>query len=72
MKSKTMDRRLTLGFGDGADQFKATLADCITEIDRLREIMKADDARIVQSQARTRILMAQIEETMKSRARKAA
>ena len=72
MKSRTMDKGLTLGFGNGAEQFKATLAECITEIDRLREIMKQDDIRIEQSQVRTRILMAQIEETMKSRARKAA
>ena len=72
MKSKTMNKEMTFGFGDGVEQFKAALADCIAEMDRLREIIKADEVKITQSQARTRILMAQIEETMKSRARKGA
>ena len=72
MKSKTMDKGLTLGFGNGAEQFKAALSECITEIDRLREIMRQDDIRIEQSQAQTRILKAQIDEMMKPRERKAA
>lgn len=72
MKSKTMDKGLTFSFGDGVEQFKATLSECIAEIDRQREIIKEDNIRIAQSQSRTHILMAQIEEMMKSRARKAA
>lgn len=72
MKSKTVDKGLAPGFDNGAEQFKAALLECITEIDRLRKIMRQDDIRIEQSQAQTRILKAQIDEMMKPHERKAA
>jgi hypothetical protein len=49
-----------------------TLVECITEIDRLREMMKADDLRIAKSQARTYAIMAEMDAVTQSRERQAA
>ena len=52
-----MDKALTISQSD-AEQLRMTLTECITEIDRLREMMKQDDIRIAQSQARSCAIMA--------------
>ncbi len=54
-----------------AEQLKATLSECITEIDRLREIMRRDDIEIARSQVRTRELLAEIKAMRTSPERKA-
>ena len=41
-------------------QFLTTLSQCIAEMDRLRGLMKEDDIKIAQSQARTWALIEEI------------
>lgn len=50
-----------LNFRDEYRRFRVTLSECTAEIDRLRELMKADDVIIANSQARTKELMKEIE-----------
>ncbi len=50
-----------LNFRDEYRQFCVTLFECTAEIDRMRELMKADDVIIAKSQARTKELMKEIE-----------
>ena len=57
---------------EDAVQLKLVLTQCLTEIDRLREQMSRDDVEIARSQARTRALLAEIDEIMRPMARKAA
>jgi len=54
-----MDKALTISRSD-AEQLRMTLIECITEIDRLREIMKEDDIKIAQSQSRSWALIEEI------------
>jgi len=67
-----MDEALTMPSAEDAAQLQRTLSDCIAEIDRLRELMRRDDIEIARSQARTRAIMAEIDEIMKPTERKAA
>ena len=57
---------------EDAAQLKLVLTQCLTEIDCLREQMSRDDVEIARSQARTRALLAEIDEIMRPMARKAA
>lgn len=67
-----MDEALTMPSAEDAAQLQKTLSECIAEIDRLRELMRRDDIEIARSQARTRAIMAEIDEIMKPAERKAA
>lgn len=67
-----MDEALTMPNAEDAAQLQKTLSECIAEIDRLRELMRRDDIEIARSQARTRAIMAEIDEIMKPTERKAA
>ena len=67
-----MDEVLTMPSAEDAAQFKLTLSECITEIDRLRELMRQDDVEIARSQARTRALLTEIDEIMRPTERRAA
>lgn len=67
-----MDEVLTMPNAEDAAQLQRTLTECIAEIDRLRELMRRDDIEIARSQARTRAIMAEIDEIMKPTERKAA
>lgn len=67
-----MDEVLTMPNAEDAAQLQKTLSECIAEIDRLRELMRRDDIEIARSQARTRAIMAEIDEIMKPTERKAA
>ncbi len=53
-------------------QLQLILSQCITEIDRLREIMSQDDIEIARSQARTRALLAEMKSMRTPTERKAA
>ncbi len=56
-----MDEALTMNpSAEDAAQLQVILSQCITEIDRLREMMRQDDVEITRSQARTRALLAEI------------
>jgi hypothetical protein len=44
----------------GADDFKAAISRCISEIDQLFERMRRDQAEIVESEARTRAILAEV------------
>jgi len=55
-----VDEALTMPSAEDAAQLQLILPQCITEIDRLREIMRRDDVEIARSQARTRALLAEI------------
>lgn len=66
-----MDKALTISRSD-AEQLRMTLIECITEVDRLREMMKEDDIRIAKSQALTYAIMAEMDAMAKSRERQAA
>ncbi len=63
---------LTMPSAKEAAQLKATLSECITEIDRLRELMRLDDIEIAHSRARTWEMLAEIDEIMKPVERKAS
>ena len=67
-----MDDVLTMPSAEDAAQLQRTLTQCITEIDRLRELMQQDDVRIERSQVRTRALLAEIKAARTSADRKAA
>jgi len=68
-----MDEALTMNpSAEDAAQLQLILSQCIAEIDRLRELMRRDDIEIARSQARTRAIMAEIDEIMKPTERKAA
>ena len=68
-----MDEVLTMNPSpEDAAQLKLTLSQCITEIDRLREIMSRDDIQIARAQARTRALLAEIKAMRDADERKAA
>lgn len=67
-----MDEVLTMPSAEDAAHLQLILTECITEIDRLRELMRRDDIEIARSQARTRAIMAEIDEIMKPTERKAA
>ena len=68
-----MDEVLTMNpSAEDAAQLQKTLSECIAEIDRLRELMRRDDIEIARSQARTRAIMAEIDEIMKPTEWKAA
>lgn len=54
-----MEKALTISQSD-AEQLRMTLSECLAEMDRLREIMKADDIKIAQSQARSWALIKEI------------
>ena len=71
MKSKSINEALTISQSD-AEQLRTTLSECIAEIDRLREIMKEDDIRIANSQARTYAIMAEMDAMAKPRKQKVA
>lgn len=66
-----MDKVLTISRSD-AEQLRMTLKECITEIDRLREMMQEDDIRIAKSQARTYAIMAEMDAVTQSKDRQAA
>jgi hypothetical protein len=66
-----MDDVLTMPSAEDAAQLQKTLSECITEIDRLRELMRRDDVEIARSQARTRALLAEIK-AMRTPVEKAA
>jgi len=55
-----MDDVLTMPSAEDAAQLKLTLSQCITEIDRLRELMRRDDIEIERSRARTWEILAEI------------
>ena len=59
-----MDDVLTIPSVEDAAQLKLTLTQCIAEVDHLQELMRQDDIWIARSQARTRALMAEIDEMM--------
>ena len=67
-----MDEVLTMPSAEDAALLKVTLSQCITEIDRLRELMHQDDIKIDRSRTRTRVLLREIDEIMKPPERKAA
>lgn len=67
-----MDEVMTMPSAEDAAQLKVTLSQCITEIDRLRELMRQDDIEIDRSRTRTRALLREIDEIMKPPGRKAA
>ncbi len=68
-----MDEALTMNpSAEDAAQLQVILSECITEIDRLRELMRRDDIEIARSKARTRAIMAEIDEIMKPTERKVA
>jgi|GEM_PF-1324755 len=55
-----MDEMLMMPTAEEAAQLQLTLSQCIMEIDELREMMSRDDIEIARSQARSRVLMAEI------------
>ncbi len=68
-----MDEVLTINpNAEDAAQLQVILSQCITEIDRLREMMSRDDIEIARSQARTRALLAEIKAMRTPAERKAA
>ena len=48
-----MDEVMTMPSAEDAAQLKVTLSQCITEIDRLRELMRQDDIKIDRSRTQT-------------------
>lgn len=52
--------RALANFRDEYRQFRVTLSECTAEVDRLREMMKANDIIIVRSQARTQAVIEEI------------
>lgn len=68
-----MDEALTMNpSAEDAAQLQLILSECITEIDRLREMMSRDDVEIARSQTRTRALLAEIKAMRTAPERKAA
>jgi len=66
-----MEKMLTITQSD-AEQLCMTLSECLAEMDRLREIMKQDDIKIAQSQARSWELIREIKAMRAADKRKAA
>ncbi len=66
-----MEKMLTISQSD-AEQLRVTLSECLAEMKRLREIMKADDIKIAQSQARSWELIKEIKAMRAADKRKAA
>ncbi len=68
-----MDEALTMNpSAEDAAQLQVILSECITEIDRLREMMSRDDVEIARSQTRTRALLAEIKAMRTAPKQKAA
>ena len=57
---------------DGVAEMQAGIAQCLTEIDHLRELMSHDQAEIDRSQKRTYALLAELKATLAQTSRKAA
>ena len=51
---------------------KLSIAQCLTEIDQMRELMSRDQAEIDRSQKRTHVLLAELKATLSPVSRKAA
>lgn len=66
-----MDKALTISPSD-AEQIRVTLSECLAEMKRLREIMKEDDIKIAQSQARSWALIKEIKAMRAADGRKTA
>ncbi len=53
-------------------QLKLSIAQCLTEIDQMREQMSRDQAEIDRSQKRTHVLLAELKATLSPASQKAA